>query len=75
MTQVDLAADIATYDRLRAENPNKQNMRGFILHTNTLQEYAFGHPVLGISRRINQQLGLQGYRKALLEAMKKHGLG
>ena len=39
----------------------------------TLQEYAFGNPVLGISRKIHPHLGLQGYRKALLEAMKKHG--
>ena len=75
VTQVVLAADIATHDRLRAENPGKQTIRGFNLHAVTLQEYAFGNPVLGITRGIGGTDGLQGYRKALLEAMKKHGLG
>ena len=81
VTQVDLAADIATHDRLRAESPDAQRVDGpkgtwkIKGGSRTLQEYAHGHPVLGISRRISPDVGLQGYRKALLKAMEKHGLG
>ena len=76
VTQADLAADIATYDRLRAENPDAQSIRGpFIANTNKLQEYAAAHEELGISRRIFPSVGLQGYRKTLLKAMQEHGLG
>ena len=78
MTQVDLAADIATYDRLRAAHPDKKRIRGagLIFKGITLQEYAVGHPELGISRRITPGVqGLQTYREALLKAMQKHGLG
>ena len=77
VTQVDLAADIATYDRLRAAHPDKKRIRaGLIFKGITLQEYAVGHPELGISRRITPGVqGLQTYREAILKAMQKHGLG
>ena len=77
VTQVDLAADIATYDRLRAAHPDKKRIRaGLIFKGFTLQEYAVGHPELGISRQITPGMqGLQTYREALLKAIQKHGLG
>ena len=81
VTQADLAADIATHDRLRAENPDAARIRGpngtFKIKggSRTLQEYAVAHTQLGISRTIDPEVGLQGYRKALLKAMKEHGLG
>ena len=76
VTQFDLAADIATHDRLRAEHPDKKRIIfSSSADVKTLQEYAVAHSVLGISRRITPGVGLQGYREALLKAMQKHGLG
>ena len=79
VTQADLAADIATYDRLRKANPDAQRIRGpkgtfKIERVEKLQEYAVANPILGITRMIGHT-GLQGYRKQLLQAMQKHNLG
>ena len=80
VTQADLAADIATYDRLRKANRDAQRIRGpkgtfKIERVEKLQEYAVANPILGITRRIDPLSGLQGYRKQLLQAMQKHNLG
>ena len=79
VAQAGLAADIATYERLRAANPEVERIRGksgtFKYDTHLLQEYAIAHPTLGIKRTIPVVGGLQQYRRNLLKAMQKHGLG
>ena len=81
VTQAGLADDIATYDRLRAENPEAQRIRGPAGTFNyssarQLQEFAVAHTELQMSRAIDQKAGgLQAYRRALLKAMQDHSVG